>query len=413
MSTVSGLASKGEKGSKKFSALNINNLYKGKSLENPKTTVAPKHGLQTLGKVGAGRRIPPPANFPSLKSENAGNNPCISLVPSGGQGWVKDKDESVCSMPVSNTSSTQPRIPSPKLTSEATPVATSTTSTVSISVASNASVVATGAATAGAASKTWSSVTCQEDGGQEKSFLAHQSPFFPQEFPKLDGGAVREGDLPKPNVDSSYGPGPSLRPQTEGSWTRGTASQYSGNQPVSNGSGVNGQQISTPEGDIAAVIAPVPRTYQPQMVGVPPRGPIPANLPLMNAASIPGAPNLIPTGHAPILPLSPQYRPIVSPYMYNRNAGFPQGYPSPTQMQNYPAGAVPRPPYQYERMRQPQMRTDEEGNYQRPTPPILTDKDLKGFDEILESESYDDWALANNEIDYNAKLVFSDDEENG
>lgn len=38
MSTVSGLASKGEKGKQKYSALNINNLYKGKSLENPKTS---------------------------------------------------------------------------------------------------------------------------------------------------------------------------------------------------------------------------------------------------------------------------------------------------------------------------------------------------------------------------------------
>lgn len=50
-------------------------------------SAAPKHGLQSLGKVGAGRRMPPPVNLPSLKSENSGNNPNISLVPSGGQGW--------------------------------------------------------------------------------------------------------------------------------------------------------------------------------------------------------------------------------------------------------------------------------------------------------------------------------------
>ena len=44
-------------------------------------------------------------------------------------------------------------------------------------------------------------------------------------------------------------------------------------------------------------------------------------------------------------------------------------------------------------------------------PAILTDKDLKGFDEILDSEGIDDWVAPPNDIDYNAKLVFSDDED--
>lgn len=56
-------------------------------------TGAARHGLQSLGKVGASRRIPPPANLPSLKSENSGNDPTVSLVPSGGGGWGSAKEK--------------------------------------------------------------------------------------------------------------------------------------------------------------------------------------------------------------------------------------------------------------------------------------------------------------------------------
>ena len=49
-----------------------------------------QHGLQSLGKVSsAARRMPPPANLPSLKSEHSGNDPTISLVPAGGSGWTQ------------------------------------------------------------------------------------------------------------------------------------------------------------------------------------------------------------------------------------------------------------------------------------------------------------------------------------
>ena len=39
------------------------------------------HGLQSLGKVAtAARRMPPPINLPSLKSENSGNDPSGTSV---------------------------------------------------------------------------------------------------------------------------------------------------------------------------------------------------------------------------------------------------------------------------------------------------------------------------------------------
>ena len=42
---------------------------------NLRFVVQRQHGLQSLGKVATVRRMPPPINLPSLKSENSGNDP--------------------------------------------------------------------------------------------------------------------------------------------------------------------------------------------------------------------------------------------------------------------------------------------------------------------------------------------------
>ena len=80
----------------------------GKSIETANKTVIAKHGMQSLGRVASVRRVPLPANLPSLKAENCGNDPNVNLVPSGGQGWGSKGEEMSSTAQTSESSQTGP-----------------------------------------------------------------------------------------------------------------------------------------------------------------------------------------------------------------------------------------------------------------------------------------------------------------
>ncbi|XP_067941277.1 protein PRRC2A-like isoform X3 [Watersipora subatra] len=213
----SGLSGQNRSDKKKFQSININSVYKGKGAEAQKSSVQRQHGLQSLGKVAAVRRMPPPIHLPSLKSENSGNDPTVSLVPSGpaSTGWGTGK--------TSTGSDSQQQSGQPSRQQQNSMLASGTAK--SGATRSDTGPVTSGGSGVGTVSqtqpKTWSSVT----GRGTTSFDQERPPppvkgkesvRFAREFPSLEGGTA-SGAGGKPGTGTSL----DLRPQNVGSWRDG------------------------------------------------------------------------------------------------------------------------------------------------------------------------------------------------
>ncbi|DAA21324.1 TPA: hypothetical protein BOS_15743 [Bos taurus] len=187
MSEKSGQSTKAKDG-KKYATLSLFNTYKGKSLETQKTTA--RHGLQSLGKVGISRRMPPPANLPSLKAENKGNDPNVNIVPKDGTGWASKQEQ--------HEEEKAPEVPpaQPKPGVAAPPEVAP-------------------------APKSWAS---NKQGGQGDGIQVNSH--FQQEFPSLQAAGDQEKKEKEAN-DDNYGPGPSLRPPNVACWRDGGKSASS------------------------------------------------------------------------------------------------------------------------------------------------------------------------------------------
>ncbi|TMS18681.1 Protein PRRC2A [Larimichthys crocea] len=384
MSERSGQTAKGKEGKTKYASLNLFDTYKGKSLETQKPVVPPRHGLQSLGKVASARRMPPPANLPSLKAENKGNDPNVSLVPKDGTGWASKQEQadpkSTDALPAPQPESQQPvASPTPAPTRPRTPPASE-----ALAPASTQAV--------GARSWAQASVThgTQGDGGKGSN---QPSPFSREEFPTLQAaGDQDKAGREQGTADQWYGPGPSLRPQNVTSWRdgggRALAPTLSGEGAVEGGTG--GALVM----DGAAGVPP-PNS---QSHG-PPRNP-PAGSPAL------------PLPQPPVGPGFPQYRGIIPPFMYPPYLPFPAPY-GPQGPYRFPApGEGPAPRFsrgQGGPDNRPQGGPRDTGGEVVKRPSILKQDDLKELDE-LDHDGDEGWAGAHEEIDYSAKLKFSDDE---
>ncbi|KAK7174067.1 hypothetical protein R3I93_003790 [Phoxinus phoxinus] len=414
MSDRLGQITKSKDGKSKYSSLSLFDKYKGKSIETQKTTVVARHGLQSLGKVAAARRMPPPAHLPSLKSESKGNDPNVFIVPKDGTGWANKQDQPD---PKSSVAS------SAQLPESQPPLALQK----SVSNLQKPTPITSQESTSTGGPKQWAQVNgkaVDQDGLKVSSRL---QPFSHEEFPTLKAAGEQDKVGKERSVfDPSYGPGPSLRPQNVSSWREGggrnlqppalcSASPACDTDTRSIGSSeaitplppLPLPPLPPPSPSSSTAAAPSPDVKEPSLRPAQPRRPtpsaqyqhhttttyhdmLPAFMCPKETRDAPGS-----SDHGPTAVVAPvrfdsrlNFRPAPEPVNgdLRREARFPRNPPRPSG----------RP------IRRPGDRA--------PRPAIINPDDLKDLDE-LDNDCEDGWAGLHEEVDYSEKLKFSDDEE--
>ncbi|XP_062555069.1 uncharacterized protein LOC134220102 isoform X2 [Armigeres subalbatus] len=417
---------RGERNAKpKFAALDINKLYstsRGESLEpsTQKSAAPRKHGMQSLGKVPSARR--PPANLPSLKAE-------IS-TPLDQQGtWANESGDNQNN----NSSITS--------TSVAPPAAAGS------STNNNASVGAAG----------YHSTSHASNPQIPHSNASSSAQWSSNEFPSLDGTGHygpnskqqhhhhhhHDGTDGRPMGQYMDGPQVSLRPQTDAaSWMQQQQQSSGGGNSAGAMNGPNSnQQGQGPQQQTAAPLPPQFRALMPTFMY---RGngggggnsvtPPPSNEDINRGNSGGGGGGGIGGGMRNNNNANMGYNSMLPSFVApstNHHQSHGSNY-SPTQSggryrDSYSGGrrGQMQPPrlanrqqqQQHQQQQQQQQQNHEDNRSQSAAPtyvepdihvqrPIIRDEELQRIEAIAKDEG---WAK-DDEIDYNQKLQFSDDE---
>ncbi|XP_042334573.1 protein PRRC2B isoform X2 [Sceloporus undulatus] len=393
MSDRLGQITKGKDGKSKYSTLSLFDKYKGKSVEAIRTTVIPRHGLQSLGKVAAARRMPPPANLPSLKSENKGNDPNIIIVPKDGTGWANKQDP-----PDQKSSSATVVQPQESLQQQDLQKSASSLQKLTQSISQESTNLAPGGP------KSWAQLNGRPAGQEGGSRASNRLlSFSPEEFPTLKAaGEQDKAGKEKGVLDPSYGPGPSLRPQNVTSWRGG-----------------GGRNITSATSLTSSLTEPGSKT-----LSTGEGAPSPANASDLKEPSLrptqpvrKGASQFMANVYQP-----PTYHDMLPAFMCSKQ-------PSETPGSLEHGSSFPLPQFRLEpRVPFRQYQTnDQDGKENRigisrparpvrpqgewiPRPTIINAENLKGLDE-LDNDADDSWAGIHDEVDYSEKLKFSEDED--